>query len=106
MIADWVRRFTQWRLPPYSWKAFAFAIGCVAAATGAALCGRADPAGSASFRLLFSGHSGRGPDRGHAGGLALDPAVGGARGLAVRAGGARLDARYRQLCVLRVCPAF
>jgi two-component sensor histidine kinase len=33
MIADWVRRFTQWRLPPYSWKAFAFAAACVAAAT-------------------------------------------------------------------------
>ncbi len=34
MIAEWVRRFTQWRLAPYSWKAFAFAIACVAAATG------------------------------------------------------------------------
>ena len=34
MIADRVRRFTQWRLPPYSWRAFAFAVVCVAAATG------------------------------------------------------------------------
>jgi two-component sensor histidine kinase len=34
MIAEWVRRFTQWRLPPYSWRAFAFAVACVAAATG------------------------------------------------------------------------
>lgn len=34
MIAEWARRFTQWRLAPYSWKAVAFAIACVAAASG------------------------------------------------------------------------
>ncbi len=34
MIAEWVRRFTRWRLAPYSWKALAFAIACVAVATG------------------------------------------------------------------------
>ena len=34
MIADWVRRLTGWRLPPYSWQAFAFAAACVAAAVG------------------------------------------------------------------------
>jgi two-component sensor histidine kinase len=33
MIAEWVRRFTQWRLAPYSWKAVAFAIAAVAAAS-------------------------------------------------------------------------
>jgi two-component sensor histidine kinase len=34
MIADWLRRLTGWRLPPYSWQAFAFAAACVAAAVG------------------------------------------------------------------------